>query len=314
MKSYSIGVDIGGMSIKCGIVDDTGKIIRSDRVSVAKDAAKDVESIVNLINILLKKQNIFITDVKGVGVGCPGAVNSSSGIIEILPNLNWENVEIVKILEEKLNTKVRITNDANAAALAEYKFGAAKDFNSCAMFTIGTGIGGAYIENGKMLEGKFGKGSELGHVTLVLDGIPCSCGRKGCIERYISATALIEQTKSVMANDKDSLMWNIANNLDNVDGKTAFTAAKQGDKTAIGVVDTYVKYLSESIMSMVNVFRPDAFILGGGVSGQGDYLINKIKAYCEKFDYGYKGTPVPKIICAKLGNDAGIIGAASLMI
>ncbi|MDY6367162.1 MAG: ROK family glucokinase [Clostridia bacterium] len=312
MKQFSIGVDIGGMSIKCGIVNDKGEILCKETVICERNAKKDIENLINLINILLKKQNIFITDIKGVGVGCPGAVNSESGVIEVLPNLNWENVNIVEILKNRLGCDVKITNDANAAALAEYKFGAAKNYKSCVMFTLGTGVGGAYIEDGKMLEGKFGKGTELGHVTLVLDGLPCTCGRKGCIERYASATALIAQTKEAMMTDKSSLMWNLAGDIDKVDGRTSFEAAKKGDKTALLVVDNYVKYLSESIMSMVNIFRPEAFLLGGGISGQGDYLINKIKNYCEKFDYGYKGTPKPEIVCAKLGNDAGIIGAAAL--
>ena len=313
MKKYRIGVDIGGTTIKCGIVDEQGKILQKDLVKSEKNAEKDLENLIKLINILLGRQNIFINDVLGVGVGCPGAVNSESGVIEILPNLKWENFEIVKNLESKLNTKVLIDNDANVAALAEYRFGAAKGYKSAVTFTLGTGVGGAYIENGKLLEGKFGKGAELGHATLVLDGIPCTCGRKGCIERYVSATALIEQTKFAMQNDKHSKMWELAGCLENVDGKTAFDSAKLGDETANKVVETYVKYLSESIMSMVNVFRPEVFVLGGGISLEGNYLTDKIKSYCEKYDYGYKNAPHPKVVCAKLGNDAGIIGAASLI-
>lgn len=311
---YTIGIDIGGMSIKGGVVDENGVILATDRVETLRNAEKDLNNIVSLVNGLLSKMKITIKDVKGVGIGCPGALNSESGIVEVLPNLNWYNVEIVKILSGLLNTEVRITNDANAAALAEYKFGAAKNYGSCVMFTLGTGVGGAYIENGKILEGYLGKGSELGHATLVLDGIPCSCGRNGCIERYVSATALIEQTKAAMLNDKSSLLWKVVSgDIDKVEGRTVFTAVKEGDKTAESVLNTYIKYLSESMMTMMNIFRPQAFILGGGVSAAGKVLIDGIKNYCKKFYFGYKDAPIPDILIATLGNDAGIIGAASLL-
>lgn len=311
---YSLGIDIGGMSIKGGIVDENGKILAIRRVITARNSEKDIENIVDLVNGLLKDKNLSLTDIKGVGIGCPGAVNSESGVVEVLPNLNWYNVEIVKTLTEKLNVKVRITNDANAAALAEYHFGAAKNYDSCVMFTLGTGVGGAYIEHGRILEGYLGKGAELGHATLVLDGIPCTCGRNGCIERYVSATALIMQTKDAMEKDKNSKLWEIVGgDINKVEGKTAFIAAAAGDNCAKTVIDTYIKYLAESMMTMINIFRPHAFILGGGVSGAGKVLTDGVKKYCEKFYYGYKGAPVPDILTATLGNDAGIIGAALLV-
>ena len=311
---YKVGIDIGGMSIKGGIVDGKGKILVSDRVVTAKSAEQDLDNIASLIHGLLAKKNITINDIDGVGIGCPGALNSESGVVEVLPNLNWFNVEIVKTLSRKLNTTVKITNDANAAALAEYKFGVAKNYDSCVMFTLGTGVGGAYIEKGKILEGYLGKGSELGHATLVLDGIPCTCGRNGCIERYVSATALIEQTKAAMLKDKKSLLWKtVAGDINKVEGKTVFIAAKEGDFTAKAVLNAYIKYLSESMMTMMNIFRPQAFILGGGVSAAGNVLTDGIKEYCKKYYYGYKDAPIPDILIATLGNDAGIIGAASLL-
>jgi glucokinase len=178
---------------------------------------------------------------------------------------------------------------------------------------LGTGVGGGIIIDNKLFEGGFSRGAELGHITLFLDGEPCSCGRRGCIEAYASATALIKQTKVAMENDKNSAMWAFVNgDINNVDGRTAFECSKQGDKTAEKIVDTYVYYLAESMLNMFNIFRPEAFILGGGISAQGDYLVNKLKAYCEKFDYGYKRAPRTEIVTAKLGNDAGIIGAAAL--
>ena len=314
MKKYSIGIDIGGMSIKGGLVNEKGEILSTEKVVTCRNADKDLNNIISLVNSLLDKNGLSVSDIAGVGIGCPGATDSESGVVEYLPNLNWEKVRIVDILSERLNTKVKITNDANAAGLAEYTFGAAKGCDLCVMFTIGTGVGGAVIEKGKIFEGSRGKGAELGHVTLVLDGIPCACGRKGCIEKYVSATALIEQTKAAAIKDKNSLIWKLVDNdLINVNGKTVFDAVQMGDSTAKKVFDNYVKYLSESIMSMLNVFRPQVFVIGGGVSAQGDFLILPVIKYCEKYFYGYKGTPTPKIVPAKLGNDAGIIGAAVLV-
>jgi glucokinase len=233
--------------------------------------------------------------------------------MDVLPNLGWESVAIADILKEHFDLPVKISNDANVAALGEAIYGVAKDYNDCVMFTLGTGVGGGIIINKKLVEGGWSRGAELGHVTLVLDGEQCTCGRKGCIERYVSATALIEQTKKAMIADKASKMWEfVQGDIEKVDGRTAFECSKLGDKSAEKVRDTYVMYLAESMMSMFNIFRPEAFILGGGVSAQGEYLIERLKKYCEKYSYGYHHAPKTEILEAKLGNNAGIIGAAAL--
>jgi len=310
---YNIGIDIGGMSIKIGVVDKNGLIVKQSRVKTADTAEKCVSDMVELINLLLNDCSISIDNVKGIGVGCPGAVTSETGVVDFLPNLVWDTVPLADMLMKHFNVPVKISNDANVAALAEAIYGCAKDYNDCVMFTLGTGVGGGIIIDKKLIEGGFSRGAELGHTTLFLDGEPCSCGRTGCVEAYASATALIKQTKAAMESDKSSKMWEfVGGDINKVDGRTAFECSKQGDKTAEKVVDTYVYYLAESILNMLNIFRPEAFILGGGISAQGDYLINKLKAYCEKFDYGYKRAPRTEIIVAKLGNDAGIIGAAAL--
>jgi len=310
---YNIGIDIGGMSIKIGVVDKNGLIVKQSRVKTADTAEKCVSDMVELINLLLNDCSISIDNVKGIGVGCPGAVTSETGVVDFLPNLGWDTVPLADMLMKHFNVPVKISNDANVAALAEAIYGCAKDYNDCVMFTLGTGVGGGIIIDKKLIEGGFSRGAELGHTTLFLDGEPCSCGRTGCVEAYASATALIKQTKAAMESDKSSKMWEfVGGDINKVDGRTAFECSKQGDKTAEKVVDTYVYYLAESILNMLNIFRPEAFILGGGISAQGDYLINKLKAYCEKFDYGYKRAPRTEIIVAKLGNDAGIIGAAAL--
>lgn len=311
---FSIGVDIGGMSIKVGLVDQYGCIVNSCREKTAPTADECINNLVNQINFLLDSKNIKSSDLKGIGVGCPGAVSPDKGIVDFLPNLGWVNVPLVKKMNEHFSVPVVIANDASVAALAEVKYGVAKDFSNCVMFTLGTGVGGGVIIDKKIYDGGFGRGGELGHITLDINGEPCTCGRRGCVETFVSATALIKQTKKAMEDHKDSLMWQYSGGIDGVDGKTAFECAKQGDVTAQKVVDNYVMYLSESIMSFLNVFRPEAFILGGGISLQGKYLTDKITNYCEKYAYGYISAPKTKILCASLGNDAGIIGASALVL
>ncbi|MBQ3596827.1 MAG: ROK family protein [Clostridia bacterium] len=311
---YSIGVDVGGMSIKVGIVDENGVIIAQNRVKTAKTATQCINNLVDQINQLLDENNVSISEVNGIGIGCPGAVSPEIGLVNFLPNLGWENVELVKELKKYFNLEIKIANDASVAVLAEARYGVAREYNSCLMFTLGTGVGGGMVIDKKLYDGGYGRGGELGHITLDLNGEPCTCGRRGCVETYVSATALIKQTKNAMLLDKTTKMWDfVGGDIEKVDGRTAFECSKMGDKTATAVVDKYVYYLSESILSFLNVFRPDAFILGGGISLQGDYLTDKVTAYCEKSSYGYKDAPKTKIVTAKLGNDAGIIGAACLI-
>ena len=312
--NWTIGVDIGGMSIKAGLVDDNGKIIKECREKTAPNADACIKNLINQINFLLDSNQLTIKDISGIGVGCPGAVSPDTGIVDFLPNLGWVNVPLVKKIQEVFDVPVKIANDASVAALAEATYGVAKEYNNCLMFTLGTGVGGGMVLDKKLYDGGYGRGGELGHIVLDINGEPCTCGRRGCVETFVSATALIKQTKRAMLSDKDSAMWRYCDgNIEKVSGKTAFECAKNGDKTAQKVVDDYVMYLSESIMSFLNVFRPDAFILGGGISLQGKYLTDKVTEYCERFDYGYKSAPKTKILCASLGNDAGIIGASALI-
>ncbi len=309
----AIGVDIGGMSIKAGLVDEQGNIIEQIRVKTQNTCEQCIENLVTQIDTLLANNNLTIKDIRGIGIGCPGAVSSKEGVIDFLPNLGWLNVPIRKLLQEKYDTVINISNDANVAALGEALFGAAKGYDTVVMFTLGTGVGGGIIINKKLFEGGWSRGAELGHCTLVMNGEPCTCGRNGCIETYVSATALMRQTRAAMLSDPESVMWKIASSIDKIDGKTVFEAARAGDKTALIVVEKYVMYLGESILNMLNVFRPEAFILGGGISNEKEYLVNQVVAYLEKFDYGYKLAPKTEVLTATLGNNAGIIGASALV-
>lgn len=311
---YTIGIDIGGMSIKTGLVDDNGVIIEQTRVKTAKTAGECIKDMVDQIRFLLKNHSLKDEDIRGIGIGCPGAVERATGKVVFLPNLSWENVPLVNELKKHVNTEIIISNDANVAALGEAIYGVAKNYDTSIMFTLGTGVGGGIVIDKKLYEGGQSRGAELGHITLFADGKPCTCGRRGCIECYTSATALIIQTKEAMLKDRESLMWKFVNGeIEKVDGRTAFECEKRGDVTAKQVVDKYIEYLGESALNMFNIFRPDAFIIGGGISAQGKNLTDRLEAYCEKFDYGYKNAPRAKILTAMLGNDAGIIGAAALL-
>ena len=312
---FAIGIDIGGTSIKAGLVDGEGKIIYSNRKKTESTPTKCIDNMILQIKDILNSNNLTISDIKGIGLGSPGLVTSKTGVVEHAANLGWTGVRVVDELKKHFDTTIKLSNDANVAALAESFYGCAKNYDSSVMFTLGTGVGGGIIIDNQLFEGYQSKGAEVGHTTLILDGEPCTCGRKGCIESYVSATALIRQTKEEMKNNPQSLMWQfVDNDIDKVDGRTAFECSKQGDKSAKKVVDTYVKYLSESMMNFFNIIRPEAFILGGGVSAQGEYLVEKVKKYCEEHDYGFKRSPKVEILIATLGNDAGIIGAASLVI
>ncbi len=312
---YYIGVDIGGMSIKTGIVNEKGEIIAKEAFkTLSISPSEQMKKVSDTVNNLLEKTGIKRTEIKGIGVGCPGAINGVKGIVSYSANLKWHDFNLKSELEKFSGLTVRVGNDADAATLGEFMFGAAKGYSDVVMLTVGTGIGGGIIINKKLYEGSRGMAAELGHTVLILGGLPCGCGRRGCFEQYASATALIRQTKEAMFDNPRSLMWKVCeNDVNKINGITAFAAAKLGDETANRVVYKYVAYLSEGILDYCNVFRPELFIIGGGISKEGDYLINKIENYLNEQNFGYYGSPVSKVVTASLKNDAGIIGAASLI-
>ena len=313
-KAIFLGIDVGGMSLKgAGILAD-GSIVYKESISTNNETGNDlfVRILNELTHNLVNKLNDEY-EIKGLGIGIPGICNVEKLIVEYAPNLKLEKVDIKKALSW-FNKSIYISNDANVACLGESMFGASKEYKSSILLTLGTGVGGGVIINGKLFEGNEGKGTELGHMTIKTDGVVCGCGRKGCFEAYASASALLRITKRVMNDYKDSLMWKVCDNdINKVNGLTSFECAKKGDKAANLVIDEYVSNLGEGILNYCNIFRPEAIILGGGISNQGDYLINKLKKYCSDRNYGFKNSPVVELKCAVLKNDAGVIGAASLV-
>ncbi|MFA6755397.1 MAG: ROK family protein [Bacilli bacterium] len=315
MKNVYIGVDVGGMTIKCGIVDKEGNILYKESIKTINPKQSYMPFLISIKELLVKtiaKAKELKCTPKGIGFGIPGVVNNKTGSIDYVCNINLFHVPLADYLKD-LKIPVHLSNDANVACLAEQLFGVAKGYSSVVLLTLGTGIGGGVIIDNKLFEGNEGKGAELGHVTMVVDGEQCGCGRKGCFEAYASASALNKYTKLSMEKNKNSLMWKIAkNDIANANGYTSFEAAKKGDVAAIDVVNKYIKYLGEGILNYCNIFRPEAIVLGGGVSNQGDYLKGLLEDYCGRQFYGYRETPKVEILIAKLKNDAGIIGAAAL--
>ncbi|CDZ24084.1 ROK family protein [[Clostridium] cellulosi] len=310
---YYIGIDLGGTNIAAGIVDEDMNIVLKDSIPTKLPRSADliIDDMAYLTKELLKKASISMDQVKWIGIGTPGTANFDTGIIEYSNNLRFNNVPMVKMMEERLGKKVFVENDANAAAYGEFKAGAAKGANSAVAITLGTGIGGGVIINKRILHGFNFAGGELGHTVIEVDGRECTCGRRGCWEAYASATGLINLTKESMKEHKDSIMWEIAGgSLDNVNGKTAFDAMRKNDEAGRQVVDLYIKYLGCGLINMINIFQPEVLCIGGGICKEGDNLIKPLEKIIEKERYNKNAEKQTKICVAKLGNDAGIIGAA----
>ena len=309
----AIGIDIGGMSIKGAAVDSNGRVYEKFSMPFIKGEPGE-ETIRKLAEIVKEyiAANGLENKIAGIGLGSPGTLDIKNGIVNYANNLGWEDLHVADIFHEVVPYPVRLTNDANAASLGEAKFGAGRSYESIIMLTLGTGVGGGIIINGKLYEGNQGKGAELGHSVIVVDGEQCTCGRKGCLETYASATALIRETKKAMHNNRRSMLWKLCPDIDLVSGKIPFEAAKKGDKVAIDVLNNYIKYLGEGILNFCNIFRPNIIVLSGGIANAGDYLFDRVNKYVKDRNYGYKMTPEVKVVPAELGYDSGKIGAAAL--
>lgn len=311
---YNIGIDLGGTNIKVGIVNENYEIISraSVKTNLPRPAEGIVDGICEAVSIALREAEINISEVSSVGIGTPGAANRSTGTVLYSNNLGFDNVPLGEMLKKKLNKDIYVENDANAAAFGEYLAGGGKGYENVVVVTLGTGVGGGIIIDGKIYTGFNFCGAELGHTVIEYNGRPCTCGRKGCFEAYSSATALITATKKAMETDKNSKLWEIAGSLENVDGKTAFDGMRAGDKTAQGVVKEYIDYLGCGLTNIVNVFQPQVLLIGGGVCKEGDNLTVPLKKIIEEEEYCIDINAATKLDICKLGNDAGIIGAAFL--
>lgn len=314
VRKYYIGIDLGGTFIKGGIVNDRGEIVLSYKIptEAPKGDKAVAANIAKLAKMLLDRCNLTLSDVEGVGIGCPGTIDSKSGNVIYSNNIGWADFNIAKEVSSLLDgIKVKVANDANVAALGEVKFGSAKDYENVIMITLGTGVGSGVIIDGKLMEGNMGAGAELGHTVIHSDGEPCTCGRRGCLEAHCSATALIRNTKRAMLSHKDSKMWEIGS-VDSVTGETPFKYAPI-DSYAKQVVDNYIDDLSCGLTNFANIFRPEAILVGGGVCAQGDNLIKPLDEKTNSCLFGGDKGPKVPILVAQLGNTAGLLGAAALL-
>lgn len=311
---YTIGIDLGGTNIVAGVVNEQNEIVA--KVSVKTRSERPAEEVVADMAAVAKeavaKAGITMEDIQWVGVGAPGTANVATGVIEYSNNLKWYDVPLVAWLKEALGKDVFIANDANAAAYGEYAAGSAKDADISVMITLGTGVGGGIVINNQIYTGFNFAGAELGHIVIVKDGRPCTCGRNGCFEAYASATGLINLTKEAMEADPESVMWKLSGSLDKVSGRTAFDAMRQGDKSGAAVVDRYIGYLACGITDIINIFQPNILCIGGGICNEGETLMKPLRELVSKEVYSRNSERNTKLVAASLGNDAGIIGAALL--
>lgn len=310
----TIGIDLGGTNIVAGVVDEQYRIVASAKCKTKAERSADaiVDDMANLCREAVAKAHLTMDDVAYVGIGSPGVCNVDTGVVEYASNLPFDKLPLRDMMNERLQKSIYIENDANAAAWGEFKAGAAKGASGCVCVTLGTGVGGGIVVDGKIYDGYNYAGAEIGHTVIALDGEPCKCGRKGCWEAYASATALIRQTRAAMKQHPESKMWEFAKTLEDANGLTAFDAMRAGDAAARAVVDAYINYVAVGIIDMINIFQPEVVCIGGGVSKEGETLLGPMREKIERERYSRNSARQSRLCVAALGNDAGVIGAARL--
>lgn len=296
-----IGIDIGGTDTKIGLVDIHQKIIACEKTktNASRPSSEIIAEIGQKTLELLDRQGIAMDQCVGAGIGVPGTIDCQNGVVRYSNNIHWENVKIAKEMGQFLPIPIKIANDADCAALGEAVAGAGKEYQDVIMLTLGTGVGGGIILDGEIYEGRGMGGSELGHMVIMEDGEPCTCGRKGCLEAYASATALIRDAKRLTGKEMAP--------------EEIFAAANAGDSAMKELVDLYIRRLGIGIVNIVNIFRPQLVLLGGGISAQGEVLLAPIREILKDNCFGGEKGKLPEMEIASLGNEAGMIGAANLI-
>lgn len=310
-ENIYVGVDLGGTAIKVGICNEEGQLLQTYEgpTETSKGVDTVIGNIEKYVRHIVEESPYSWDQLAGVGAGVAGFTNIREGIIILAPNVGFKDVPIRALLEERLGKPVKIDNDANVAALGEAWSGAGRGVDNCVCYTLGTGVGGGIIINGKIYQGFGGMAGELGHITVVpdLEAIQCGCGKMGCLETVSSATGIIRMAKdAVERGDRTSLAL-----VNDIAAKEVFDAAKAGDEVALRIVNRAAYYLGKSMAAVSAVLNPEVFIIGGGVSKAGEILFNEVRTVFNKM------TPEPlqrgvRIVAAELGNDAGVVGAAGL--
>jgi len=314
MMRYRLTIDLGGTDIKAGVVDKDFQII--SECTIPTGAGRPFEVVVadmaRAAEGAAEAAGLTYTDFVCAGVGVPSTINPHTGLLVFSNNTNWRNVPLREELSKHIPIPVYIGNDANCAVVGEAIAGAAGGKKNVLMLTLGTGVGGGIIYEGRLFVGGDGMGAELGHMILVHDGEMCTCGVRGCFEAYASVTALIRQTRAAMDQHADSIMHDHLARHKKISGRTAFDCAKAGDAAATMVVDQYTDYIAAGLSSLCTVFRPEIVLIGGGISNEGDYLLDPVCQKLPRYVHASDIIGVPPIQAAALGNRAGMIGAAFL--
>lgn len=309
------GVDIGGTNIKIGLVDGEGNIIadNSIKTNAGRPHSEILDDIVADIRRLCDNAGVDFHEVDGIGLGIPGIVDQRTGTVSYCANLGWRDIPVTHLIEVISGKHAEAANDANCAAWGEYMYGSCRGMRNVILITLGTGVGSGIILDGKLFGGIATAGGEAGHMIIVKDGLQCNCGLRGCWERYASATALVEQTKAAIEAHPYSLMAEIARRNGKITARTAFAALEKGDAEAKKVVDRYIDYVVTGLINLGNIFHPNAFVIGGGVSNEGAPLIAPLE---DKLNAGLIASahnPRVRVLQASLGNKAGLMGAAALV-
>ncbi len=313
-----IGIDMGGMSIKIGLVNEQNQLVSTKVIKTRLDipALEFVREIAENTKLLLEDNGVRVHECESMGIGSPGTIDEKEGVIIFSNNFGWENVPIINEMKKYFPIPIHIANDADAAALGEILEGAAKGSNNAVLLTLGTGVGGGVILDKKIFSGPMVGGSELGHMVIVHQGQRCTCGRRGCLEMYASASALLRIARAKVFDEitgKESIIYEMCQGKpDNINGKVIFDAAQAGDSIGQGIVDEYLDYLACGIANVINIFRPEKVILGGGVSAQKENLTKPLQERVNQLCFAKEQSGIAEIVTSALGNDAGIIGAANL--
>ena len=305
----AIGIDIGGTKIAGAVVSESGEIVAEARVATqAGDSEAIIDAVVSMIEGLAVGR-----DITAAGVAAPGFIDSQQSTVYYTPNINWRNEPLRERLRERLNLDITIDNDANAAGWAEYRFGAGRDLDDMTMLTIGTGVGGAIVSQGRLFRGGFGTGAELGHLRVVPDGLPCGCGARGCIEQYGSGRALLRMANEIADVGGIGLaLADARREHGELDGHIVGELIAAGDAGAVHALEQLGHWLGQACASLSAVLDPQVFVFGGGVSIAGDLLLDPVReSYRQNVPArGYH--PEPEFVIAELVNDAGVVGAADL--
>lgn len=310
MKKYSLGIDIGGTTVKLGLFTVEGELLKKWEIETRKieNGKYILEDITQSINDVLEKENINKGLILGAGVGVPGPV-TNDGWVQGCVNLGWPVFNVAKSLEDILELPVKVANDANIAALGEMFQGGGKGYKNMIMVTLGTGVGGGIIIDGNIIAGSTGSGGEIGHIRVNdQEKDFCNCGGKGCLEQYASATGIVKIAKEILNNNNDESKLR---QLENITAKDIFNLAKEDDQVALEIVDRFSYILGSTLANIACISNPEIFVIGGGVSKAGDILLDNVKKYYK--EKGFYGITEVEFKVATLGNDAGIYGGAKLV-